>query len=257
MTQISAQRYAAASEQGRMRDHNEDRWCAHGDLGLFVVSDGMGGGPAGELASEIVVRALPAIVTERFDLGVRDVRARDASRSLRAALAQLSARMRDGSHTQPGLAGMGATAVVALIRDDCALIAHIGDSRAYRWRDGRLRRLTRDHSLAQALVDAGEITAREVADHPGHGQLTRHIGMDGEALPEARRLVLRPDDRLLLCTDGLTGTLGHAQLRTILDEHPEPHSACRALVDAALQAGAGDDVTALVVVLKGTGVALS
>jgi len=231
-----------------MREHNEDRWCAHDDLGLYVVSDGIGGGPAGELASEIVVQALPAIVAERFARGARDTRARDAGLRLRAALAQLSAQVRDGASARPGLAGMGATAVVALIRDSTALIAHIGDSRAYLWRTGVLTRLTRDHSLARALVDAGQITEPEAAAHPGREQLTRHMGMQGEALPEARRRRLCPGDRLLLCTDGLSGTLDRAQLCAILGAHPDPHSASRALVHAAQQAGAGDDVTALVIV---------
>jgi len=86
----SVQRHAGASEQGRERAHNEDRWSADDDLGLYVVSDGMGGGPAGELASEIVVRALPALFAERFDPGVRAIRARDASAGMQAALAQLS-----------------------------------------------------------------------------------------------------------------------------------------------------------------------
>jgi len=144
---------------------------------------------------------------------------------------------------------MGATAVVALVRDGAALIAHIGDSRAYQWRAGRrLRLLTGDHSLAQVLIDAREINKLEAAAHPGRAQLTRHVGMDGEALPDTRRITLQPGDRLLLCTDGLTGVLADARLQTMLAQHPDPHSACRALVDAAQDAGAGDDVTALVVV---------
>ena len=249
MSAPSVQRHAGASEQGRERAHNEDRWSADDDLGLYVVSDGMGGGPAGELASEIVVRALPALFAERFDPGVRAIRARGATAVMQAALAQLSRQLRDGSRARPGLAGMGATAVVALVRDGAALIAHIGDSRAYQWRAGRrLRLLTGDHSLAQVLIDAGEITRLQAAAHPGRAQLTRHVGMDGEALPDTRRITLQPGDRLLLCTDGLTGVLADARLQTMLDQHHDPHSACRALVDAAQDAGSGDDVTALVVV---------
>jgi protein phosphatase len=242
--------HAGISEQGPSRTHNEDRWCAHDDLGLYVVSDGMGGGPAGEVAAEIVVQALPAIIAALLDGGPQDSGPDDAGQRLNLALRQLSAEVHAGGLAKRGLAGMGATAVVALVRDSTVLIAHIGDSRAYLWRDGQLRRLTCDHSLAQALVDAGEITQQELAGHPGRHQLTRHIGMDGDVQPDAQHLILRPDDRLLLCTDGLTGAVEDGRMRSILGEHPDPDRACRALADAAHEGGANDDVTALVVVRR-------
>lgn len=240
--------HAGISERGPSRTHNEDRWRADDDLGLYIVSDGIGGGPAGEVAAEIVVQALPAIIAGLHDGGPQESGPHDAGQRLGLALRRLSAHVRAGGLAQRGLAGMGATAVVALVRDSTALIAHIGDSRAYLWQDGQLRLLTCDHSLAQALVDAGEITQRELARHPGRHQLTRHVGMDGEVQPDAQHLVLRPADRLLLCTDGLTGAVEEARMRSILDEHPDPDRACRALADAAREGGANDDVTALVVV---------
>lgn len=138
---VTGLRHAGISDQGRTRTHNEDRWCAHDDLGLYVVSDGMGGTPAGEVASEIVVQALPAMVAEHLGGRPQDGAVPDASEGLCFVLSKLSADVREGSRAQPGLAGMGATAVVALVRDSAALIAHVGDSRAYLWRDGQLRRL--------------------------------------------------------------------------------------------------------------------
>jgi protein phosphatase len=247
---VTELRHAGISEQGPSRAHNEDRWCAHDDLGLYVVSDGMGGGPAGEVAAEIVVQALPAIIAAPPAGDPQDSGPDDAGQRLCLALRQLSAEVRQGGLAQRGLAGMGATAVVALVRDSTVLIGHIGDSRAYLWREGQLRRLTCDHSLAQALVDAGEITERESAGHPGRHQLTRHIGMDGEVQPDAQHLILRPADRLLLCTDGLTGAVDDGRMGSILGEHPEPEHACRTLADAAHDGGASDDVTALVVACR-------
>jgi protein phosphatase len=244
---VTGLRWAGLSDRGRVRERNEDRWSVDVDLGLFIVSDGMGGRPAGEVASELVVATLPTLVATHFG-PAPDLVARDAPQRLCMALTEFSADLRDGSRDTPRLAGMGATAVVALVSHATALIAHVGDSRAYLWREHSLHRLTRDHSLAQALVDAGAITDQQAADHPARGQLTRYIGMVGEALPDARRVTLRPDDRLLLCSDGLTAMLDDARIQAVLHGCPDPHHACRALVGAANDAGGTDNITVLVLV---------
>lgn len=243
---VTVPRWAGLSDRGRVRERNEDRWSAHADLGLFIVSDGMGGRPAGEVASEVVVAALPTLVAHHFGADP-DLDAPDAPQRLRTVLTELSADLREGSQDTPRLAGMGATAVVALVSQATALIAHVGDSRAYLLNLRGLHRLTRDHSLAQALIDAGAITDQQAAGHPARGQLTRHMGMVGEALPDARRVALEPDDRLLLCSDGLTGMLDDARIQAILDRSPEPQHACRTLVEAANEAGGTDNITVLVI----------
>ncbi len=238
--------HAGLSDRGRVRARNEDRWTADVERGLFVVSDGIGGATAGELASEIVIEALPALIFERLS-GLENPEGPETVERVRAALAELSDKLRKESAGRLGLEGMGATVVVALVEDRAALVAHMGDSRAYLWREHTLKLLTHDHSLVQALIDAGEITVEQAADHPARGRLTRHIGMEGDPLPEARRLELRAGDRLLLCTDGLTGMLDDPLLLLILNEQPDPEAACRALVDAANEAGGTDNITALVV----------
>ncbi|MGQ0778083.1 MAG: PP2C family protein-serine/threonine phosphatase [Pseudonocardiales bacterium] len=238
--------WAGLSDCGRVRESNEDRWSADVELGLFVVSDGMGGLPAGEVAAEIVVTRLPMLIATRFG-AASDIAAPEATQQLRTVLAELSADLRAGSQDDPRRAGMGATAVVALIRQATALIAHLGDSRVYLWREHSVQRLTHDHSLAQGLFDVGVITEQEAADHPARHQLVRYLGMDGEALPDVRCITLRPADRLLLCSDGLTNMLDDARIQVILNDHPNPDDTCRALIDAANEAGGTDNITALVI----------
>lgn len=244
---MTALRWAGLSDRGRVRERNEDRWSVDVGLGLFIVSDGMGGRPAGEVASEVVVTTLPTLVATHLG-APPDLAAPDATQRLGTVLAELSVGLREGSQDMPRLAGMGATAVVALVSQATALIAHVGDSRAYLWREPNMHRLTRDHSLAQALIDAGAITDQQAVDHPGRGQLTRHIGMAGDVLPEMRRITLHPADRLLLCSDGLTGMLDDNRIAMILNGCPDPHHACRALIEAANEAGGTDNITVLVVV---------
>lgn len=244
---MTALRCAGLSDRGRVRESNEDRWSADTELGLFVVSDGMGGLPAGEVAAEIVVTTLPTLIATHFDTAA-DIATPEGSQQLGTALAELSAEVRARNPGAPQGAGMGATAVVALVRQTTALIAHLGDSRAYLWRANSLQRLTRDHSLAQGLLDSGVITEQEAAAHPARHQLARYLGMDGEALAEVRSLTLHPADRLLLCSDGLTSMLDDTRIQVILNDHPNPEHACRTLVDAANEAGGTDNITALVIV---------
>jgi protein phosphatase len=187
----------------------------------------------------------------RRRLGGVDLASATARERLLAALVELSTQLRQESQDQPGLEGMGATVVLALIREGQALISHLGDSRAYLVRQQKLEPLTRDHSLVQLLLDCGEITAAEAAHHPARGQLTRYVGMKGEALPDVRSLKLCAGDRLLLCSDGLTGMLGADEILAILDQEPVPQAACQRLVTAANAAGGQDNITALAVSISG------
>jgi protein phosphatase len=123
-------------------------------------------------------------------------------------------------------------------------------------RGGQLEQLTKDHTLTQLLIDCGELTDDEATDHPARSQLTRFVGMPADALPQALSLALAPGDRLLLCSDGLSGLLSHEQIQAILTEHPVPENACRQLVASANAAGGSDNITALVIEIgtEGSGI---
>jgi len=235
-----------ASDVGRVREHNEDACLADTAQGLFIVSDGMGGQQAGATASQIVVKVLPEMIHQRLE-HLKRPSTRALRQALCDAIAELSRRIREEATGKLGLQGMGATVVLAYVRGRFAHVAHMGDSRAYLLRNNRLDQLTGDHSITGILLRRGEITARQAKEHPARGQLSRFVGMEGEAIPEARTVELKQRDRLLLCTDGLTGMLTDKRIVQILKKDPEPTVACRALVDAANQAGGKDNITVVIV----------
>ena len=142
---------------------------------------------------------------------------------------------------------MGATVVMALVQDDRAFIAHMGDSRAYLLRRGKLRPLTDDHSIVGILLRTGEIRPEEAEHHPARGQLSRYVGMEDEVYPDVRTVRLASGDRLLLCTDGLTGMVPDDTIMGLLAVSEEPQVACDHLVEAANAAGGKDNITAVIV----------
>jgi protein phosphatase len=237
---------AGLTDRSRVRPRNEDAFFADPKEGLFIVADGMGGQAAGEIASEAVVEVLPLPIRKLMG-DVKDLRTATAKERLREAICELSTTLRRQAEDRPGLQGIGSTVVVALIRGRRALIGHMGDSRAYLLRGPALEQLTKDHSVAQLLVDAGELKPDEAASHPARGQLTRFVGMAREPLPEVRAKELQPGDRLLLCTDGLTTMAPDRGLFAVLKPRRSPESLCRQFVTAANAAGGRDNITAVVV----------
>jgi len=242
-------RYAGMTDPGRVRQTNEDNWTADLGQGLFIVADGMGGEFAGALAAKAVVEILPGLVRHCFG-SMKGLPRGRAGRRLKKAIAKLSTQLRQQTQNEPGLAGMGSTVVCAIVRDARVLVAHMGDSRAYRLRAGHLKQLTKDHSLVRLLLDSGDITADEAATHPARGRLTRNVGMDGEPLPQTRLLKLNPGDLLMLCTDGLTGMLDDQTIQSILRESVPLNLRCQKLISSANQAGGKDNVTMVLVAFR-------
>lgn len=227
------------------RDRNEDAFAIILDADLYLVSDGIGGHPGGDTASQIVVTAVPELLREPLAAGeLTDAAIQSA---LRSALYRLSHTVRREAGRWAGQAGMGATVVLAVIHGGSVTVAHLGDSRAYRWRHPSLTRVTDDHSVVEILLEQGAITEGEAADHPAKGRITRYVGMEDPAEADVTTLAFEPGDRLLLCTDGLTAVIADADVAEILARTAgDPRTACHLLVRAALEARTLDNVTVLV-----------
>jgi protein phosphatase len=234
------------SDRGLERENNEDAWGALPGEGLAFVSDGMGGEAAGELASRRVVEWLPSLLAEH--LGPTEASDPHAVKAAVAdAVRTLNYRIRAEASGLGGVARMGATLTMVLFVERHAYVAHVGDSRAYLLRDGRLRRLTRDHSVVGTLVERGIITPEQAANHPMRGQLVRYVGMGGDAGPDVAAICPQGGDLILLCTDGLTAEVGDAQIREMILGADGMAEACHALVDAANRAGGFDNTTVMLV----------
>ena len=226
--------HGAASHVGLVRHQNEDSYIS-GD-GLYAVCDGMGGARAGEVASEVACRAL-------LDLEPYSAGSDDLLRSVERANDAILRR----SLEEPALRGMGTTLTAAVAKQDGILIAHVGDSRAYLLRDGELRQVTDDHSLVGEMMRRGQLTAKQAASHPHRSVITRALGTERDVEPDVIDLDLAPGDRVLLCSDGVSGMVHPDELALILAEGDDPQSIAEAVVDAALVGGGEDNATVVVV----------
>jgi PPM family protein phosphatase len=247
--------WAATSHPGIRRTSNEDSYCTREDLGLFVVADGMGGHVAGEVASRIVVDAIESFVGDTvasdpqstwphpFDLGIGV----DGNR-LKGAFHLANERLAHEVAGSQDLRGMATTASVLLLTSDTtAVLAHVGDSRIYLLRDGKIDRMTQDHSWVEEQVRAGLLTASEARQHPWRNVVTRALSGGDDPEVDIRTVTLRQGDRVLLCSDGLSSVVPDTQIEEILLAHPDPADACHALVGAANDGGGPDNITTLIV----------
>ncbi len=238
---------AAVTDPGQVRPANEDSVFADPDAGLLIVADGMGGHAAGEVASGMAAETIAAFLRE--NLPASGTLVLDAPRLLSEAVRRADAAVRERAAADPTLNGMGTTAVVAVCRDDDLALAHVGDSRAYLLHEGRLRRVTEDHSLVARMVSAGTITPAEARKHHLRNVITRSLGFEGNAEAEVQILEWVRGDLLLLCTDGLTGMAEDDEIESILAGHgANVEAAARALIALANAHGGTDNVSAVVAV---------
>src|SRR3954454_21805437 len=228
MLRISEQFHA--SDLGRQRQGNEDNYFVRAPL--FVVADGMGGAQAGEVASEIAVEA--------FDGGLPDG---SPAESLAEVIREANRRIHDRSRSDEQAAGMGTTCTAAYVGESDVTIAHVGDSRAYLWRDGDLIRLTRDHSLVGELVARGKLTEEQAEAHPQRSVITRALGPEANVQVDVERYPARAGDVFLINSDGLTGMVGEAGVKPILERGESLEQAGRELIAAANEAGGRDNIT--------------
>jgi PPM family protein phosphatase len=224
----------AATDVGRVRDHNEDGFLIDDDLRLFAVADGMGGHRGGEVASSTALEVLHSSFSDRHDLRDAVVAANDA--------------VFERSTGDEALRGMGTTLTAGVLGDDreTLIVGHVGDSRAYLYRDSELRRVTTDHSLVEELMQAGELTEEEAEHDPRRSMITRAVGLERGVEVDLFPIVLAPGDRLLFCSDGLTGMVGEDELAATLATEPDPTVAAQRLVDAANDAGGVDNTTVVI-----------
>jgi len=215
----------------------------------LAVADGMGGAEAGEVASALALSVGTglAVGEPTWHLRLDDQEADRLVDRVRRYFQRIHRAVADQAQRSPGLAGMGTTLTVAYSVGPDLFVFHVGDSRAYLWRDGRLQQITRDQTLAQALADAGQITPEEAQTHRLRHVLTHAIGSDDpEMTASIARVRLQDGDRLLVCTDGLTDMVDDTRIAATLCTAASPDAACQALVDLALADGGHDNVTAVV-----------
>lgn len=232
---IRVSQHSERTDVGRQRQANEDSLLARSPL--FVVADGMGGAQAGEVASMTAVQA--------FSDGLPDGSPEDA---LESSIGIANRTIHERAHADPALSGMGTTITAAAVdsQREEVVIGHVGDSRAYRLRDGILQRLTRDHSLVEEMRRRGQITEEQAEDHPQRSIITRALGPEPEVQVDIQSVPAEPGDIFMLCSDGLTTMLTDERIRILIEEAPGLEAATRALVDEANVAGGRDNITVLI-----------
>jgi protein phosphatase len=229
------------TDTGRQRKGNED--AAYARAPLFAVADGMGGAQAGEVASGIAVETLGAGLPEASPPAPSESRLAEVVRAANERIHSLS-------RSDEARAGMGTTMTVVLVGDEEVTIAHVGDSRAYRYRDRSLERLTDDHSLVEEYVRQGRLTPEEAREHPQRSIITRALGPEAEVEVDTRTWPARDGDVFLICSDGLTTMVGEDAIAAELGAARTLEETGHALVDAANAAGGRDNITVVLVRLE-------
>ncbi len=247
-------RYAAKTDVGMKRTHNEDYFSLIEDEHVFLVADGMGGHASGEVASKLAADTIGEFYQHSKDSDAtwpyrydRDLSY--AENRMVASIRLANARIHDSAQKNPHLRGMGTTIVGCLILGDTAYIAHVGDSRCYRLRgNSGLEQLTRDHSLLEDYRDARpDMTEEEARHFPHKNVITRALGMRESVSVDIGKYEIKDGDAFVLCSDGLSGMLADEQILTIVSNAANLESAVSALIEQANRAGGNDNVTAMLI----------
>ncbi|HEY3269724.1 MAG TPA: Stp1/IreP family PP2C-type Ser/Thr phosphatase [Geothrix sp.] len=246
---------AGKTDVGCVRKHNEDSYLADTDLGLFVVADGLGGHAAGEVASQIVVDTVAKFVgdTQEKDrtwpMEYDPTLSYDGNR-LKVALLLSDRAITEDIRRNPERETMGSTVVAGLVHGAQVTLAHVGDSRAYLLGPEGIRQVTQDHSWVAEQVANGILTPSEARVHPFRNVITQALGNGGDLDIEVQNLELGKTERLLLCSDGLSGMIGDRQIWDIVTQSVDLQGAVESLVLAAREHGGEDNITAILVGLE-------
>ena len=259
-------RYFGKTDVGLVRDHNEDNFAIY-DFGrdkkfgedepvsaalkrkgiAFLVCDGMGGAAAGEVASQ---RAVDTIVDVMAKFDATDNRDEFAGRIVHA-IEEAGSRIHSEARMNRNKMGMGTTATVAALIDEMLFVGQVGDSRAYVLREGALKQISKDQSLVNQLIEAGQLTEEEAEDFEHSNIILQALGTTENVMVDLTFLEVRQGDRLMLCSDGLSGLADHAEIERILKDVDAPDQACSELIKAANEGGGHDNVTCIVVDFSG------
>ncbi|HEX3436884.1 MAG TPA: Stp1/IreP family PP2C-type Ser/Thr phosphatase [Pseudacidobacterium sp.] len=232
----------ALTDVGRVRSANEDAYGIAVEAGLFIVCDGMGGAAAGEVASQIVV----ATALECID---KHQGAKEPRSLLEQLVTLANQRVFARAEREPSLHGMGTTLVSLFVHGDSVWVAHVGDSRCYRFNSGHLERITQDHSLVDEQVRLGQMTPAEAEMSPFRNVITRAVGTRATVTPDIDEVPAQSGDVFLLCSDGLTKELSEPQIAQILGEttSSDLQIVSQRLIDEANESGGADNITVVLV----------
>jgi len=229
---MSIAAYAGASDTGRKRRRNEDSYVIAPPL--FAVADGMGGAQAGEIASKLAAAAL-----EDTDPG-----AMSGPERVTSLIQEANRRVHERAVSDPSTSGMGTTMTVALVEGTNVTFGHVGDSRAYRYREGSIEQITEDHSLVNELLKSGKLSPDEAETHPQRSVITRAVGTDPDVDVDSFIVEAEPGDVFLICSDGLTDMVEDEGIREVLEKfHNDLDRATKSLVSAANRGGGEDNIT--------------
>jgi serine/threonine protein phosphatase PrpC len=232
---------------GNYRDNNEDSCIVDDHQRYAIVADGMGGQSAGERASALAIELIPHRLEQLLDFEKSSPKS--VNEALEKSIAYANSQIIALSDTDPGLRNMGTTVVMMIRVNDRFFFTGVGDSRAYEFKSGKLRQMTVDHSLTQALMDAGTISPEEAKTHRYRNVLYKYLGSrDGATGGTAIEVAPKSGDRFLLCSDGLTDGLDDSEIAQLMSTEDDAQKLAEILVDAALQGGSRDNITALVVI---------
>lgn len=254
MTALPSLTWAVRSDSGLKRTSNEDSYSSRPDVGLFVVADGMGGHVAGEVASRVAVEAIEAFIQETAGADKNrtwpfpfDPSVSLESNRLRAAFRLANRKIASAIADSQDLRGMATTASAVLLGPQGASVAHVGDSRVYVLRSGKLEQITHDHSWVEEQVRAGTLTPTAARQHPWRNVVTRALSGGDDPEVDVTEVVPRSGERYLLCSDGLFTVVPDRQIAELLGDMQAPLDAIAgALVAAANEAGGPDNITALI-----------
>jgi serine/threonine protein phosphatase PrpC len=241
---------AVLSHPGLRREANEDSVCARPDIGLFLVADGMGGHAAGEVASKLAAQVIETFVNDTRNADVNTTwpfpydpgLSLDGNR-LTAAFRLANRRLGAAMENDEKLRGMATTAAALLVGRDKPIVAHVGDSRVYLFRNGTLTQITEDHSWVNEQVRAGVLSEADARHHPWRHVVTRALSGGDDPGVDVQEIEVKAGDRILLCSDGLSGVVPQEQLAEIIGSGASVDEMCRRLIEAANQAGGPDNIT--------------